>query len=157
MYFPDARAPDTPFLGLPVKGAAEYGTRQRPVEELRPQFEAVLHDPTVIEFGWQQYTPYDPGSFDICHIWVRTIEEPPAATVRDLWLVDGGCPSLGDIYGPNREHYRGQNRSRFERVMGLHDALEGGGFDDVLRQAFGDPTAVVVRRDGIHVAPCDHD
>jgi hypothetical protein len=156
MPFPDARAPYTPFLGLPVEGAAEYGTRQRPVEELRPLFEAVLHDPTVIEFGWQQYTPYDPGAFGIRYIWVRTVEEPPTATARDLWLMDG-CPSLGETYGPNREHYRGPDRGRFERVMALHHALEGGSFDDVLRQAFGDPTAVTVRRDGIRIAPCDHD
>ncbi|MFD6500506.1 hypothetical protein [Streptomyces goshikiensis] len=41
--------------------------------------------------------------------------------------------------------------------MALHHALDWGGFDDVLRQAVSDPTAVTVRRDGIRVAPCDHE
>ncbi|MGW3932911.1 hypothetical protein ACWECC_33180 [Streptomyces microflavus] len=156
MHLPETCTPHTPFLGLPVEGVAEYGIQQRPAEELRPLFEAVLNDLTVVEFGWQQYTPFDPGSFGVRYLWVRTIEEPPAATERDLWLMEG-CPSLGDTYGPNREHYRGPDRDRFERVMALHHALEEGGFDDALRQAFGDPTAVTVRRDGIRVALCDHD
>ncbi|MFI9771881.1 hypothetical protein ACIHJG_34205 [Streptomyces sp. NPDC052415] len=88
---------------------------------------------------------------------MRTVEEPPTATAQDLWLMDGGCPSLGDTYGPNREHYQGPDQGRFERVMSLHHALEKGSFNDVLRQAFGDPTAVTVRRDSIRVAACDHD
>ncbi|MER5617702.1 hypothetical protein [Streptomyces sp. NPDC002215] len=155
-----------PFLDLPVEGVIEHPqVPQRPVEELRPLLEAVLHYPTIVEFGWQQYTPYDPGEFGIDYIWVRTAEEPPEATPRDLWLLGGGCNSLGSNWGPNPDlpgcymqlpDYEGPDRDRHDRVMALHKALEDGTFNDVLREAFGDHAAVTMRREGIHVEPCDH-
>lgn len=49
------------FLGVPVTGditEAEKRAPQRPLEELAPLMQAVIDDPEIVKFSWQQYTPY---------------------------------------------------------------------------------------------------
>ncbi len=161
------------FLGLTVEGDITQGStrvEQRPVEDLQPTLQAVLDDPTILEFGWRQYTPYfndgEPCKFSIYGLWVRTNTDEDT---DDLNL-DSGHPSLGEepyieVADPSRAGgrtwkkgpYQGPDQARYERCHALRRAIEGGEFENVLLAAFGDHAAVTVRRDGIQVDFYEHD
>lgn len=165
------------FLGIPVNGDITRGeTRkdQRPIEELQPILQAVLDDPTIVEFGWRQYTPYfndgEPCTFSAHGTWVRTTAAEDADEY-ELEL-DGTHRSLGDepyvqvpkdgvgatnglkwVKGP----YEGPDKDRYDRCHALRRAIEGGEFENVLLDAFGDHAEVTVRRDGIQIEFYSHD
>lgn len=166
----------TNFLGIPVSGDITHGyhqKKQRPIEELQPIIQAVLDDPTIVEFGWRQYTPYfndgEPCEFSVHGTWVRTDAEVDTEEEAfdeydlEIW----GHPSLGKVNGhyegewPNRKYiedgYEGPDRARYDRIKALEKAIEGDEFNNVLLEAFGDHAAVTVRRDGIEVESYDHE
>jgi hypothetical protein len=167
---------DRNFLGIPVQGDITRGSdrvEQKPIEELQPILQAVLNDPTIIEFGWRQYTPYfndgEPCEFSAHSVWVRT------ETDRDVdeYELEAAYshPSLGQMTGgewvddPDRpgrrkkigERYEGSDQARYERCIALNHAIEGGHFEHVLLDAFGDHARVTVRRDDIEVEFYHHD
>jgi hypothetical protein len=157
------------FLGIPVEGDIQTPPRrnQRPVEELRPLLQAVLDDPTIVEFGWRQYTPYfndgDPCEFSAHGLWVRTKTDGDDKSPDDL--ESDGHQSLGKRPG-SYDHetrqwisrpYEGPDEARHDRVHALRNAIEGEQFEDVLLGAFGDHALVTVRRDGIQVDSYEHD
>lgn len=161
------------FLGIPVKGTITTGEdrkNQRPLEDFQPILQAMLDDPTIIEFGWRQYTPYfndgDPCLFHATSTWVRTTEDGDDPDPYDLELW-GKHPSLGKVdrkYSSETQQweylwdtYEGPDVDRFRRVKALEKAVEGGEFENVLLAAFGDHAAVTVRRDGIEVEFYSHD
>ncbi|MGK5533348.1 hypothetical protein [Streptomyces sp. URMC 129] len=166
----------TNFLGIPVHGDITIGQdrkKQRPIEELQPILQAVLDDPSVVEFGWRQYTPYfndgDPCVFSAYGVWVRTDADTDVDDRYELWL-DGTHRSLGNVpyiraTAPETAagwrwvpgDYVGPDKARYDRCRALGAAIEGGEFYDVLLQAFGDHASVTVRRDGIEVESYDHD
>lgn len=163
------------FLGIPVQGditRGEFRVEQKPIEELQPILQAVLDDPTIVEFGWRQYTPYfndgDPCTFSVHGTWVRTTADEDADEYElEMW----SHRSLGEIKGgewvsdpdrPGRNkrvgaQYEGPDEARYQRCKALESAIEGGAFEDVLLDAFGDHANVTVRRDGIEVEFYDHD
>lgn len=164
------------FLGIPVEGDINEGEKrahQKPIEEFQPLLQAVLDDPTITEFGWQQYTPYfndgDPCTFSVHGLWVRTDADADAG-MYDLDL-DYNHASLGQMTGgewvddpenPGRrkkvgESYEGPDRARYDRCHALDRAIQSGAFDDVLLDAFGDHAHITVRRDGIEVETYEHD
>lgn len=57
------------------------------------------------------------------------------------------------VYDP----YEGPDEARFDRVRALSQAIEGGAFEDVLLDAFGDHAEITVTRDGITVREYSHD
>lgn len=70
------------FLGIPIHGDINPGdkrARQRPLEELEPFIRAVLDDPYIHSFGWEQGTPYfndgDPCVFSVGDLWFRTVDD----------------------------------------------------------------------------------
>lgn len=71
------------FLGIPIEGEINYysdrSVTQKPIEELQPILQAVLDDPVIARFGWQQYTPYfndgDPCVFHVSGFWVLTFDD----------------------------------------------------------------------------------
>ncbi|MEU1800827.1 hypothetical protein [Streptomyces sp. NPDC019937] len=162
------------FLGIPVEGEITQGEdrkKQRPLEELQPILQAVLDDPTILEFGWRQYTPYfndgDPCTFNVHGVWIRTDAD---RDVEDTYELEPFThPSIGkvtggewveDADGPRKRvgaRYEGPDQARFERCKALEAAVEGGEFYDVLLDAFGDHARVTVRRDGIEIEFYDHD
>jgi len=164
------------FLGIPVQGDITRGSdrvEQKPIEELQPILQAVLDDPTIVEFGWRQYTPYfndgEPCTFSAHGTWVRTNADADADADEDeleMW----GHRSLGKVTtewadvdpetrrrGVVSETYEGPDRARFDRCKALEKAVEGGHFEHVLLDAFGDHANITVRRDGIEVEFYDHD
>ena len=164
----------TNFLGIPVHGDITQGENrkdQRPLEEFQPIVQAVLDDPTIVEFGWRQYTPYfndgDPCTFGVHGTWVRTTaDEDVDEDKLEMW----GHRSLGKIPGewvddPDRlghtkwhaHPYEGPDEARYHRVKALEKAIEGGEFENVLLDAFGDHAEVTVRRDGIEIEFYSHD
>ncbi|MFF4478724.1 hypothetical protein ACFY1A_17140 [Streptomyces sp. NPDC001520] len=164
------------FLGIPVEGDITAGaTRvdQKPIEELQPILQAVLDDPTIVEFGWRQCTPYfndgDPCEFSAYGLWVRTdADEGDDIDEYDLGI--WGHRSLGKTSGgewvddPDTgrrkkvgAQYEGPDEARYERVQALEAAVEGGEFEHVLLEAFGDHASITVRRDGIEVDFYEHD
>ncbi|RCH70525.1 hypothetical protein DT019_03275 [Streptomyces sp. SDr-06] len=158
------------FLGIPVEGdytAGSTRTEQKPIEELQPILQAVLDDPTIIEFGWRQYTPYfndgDPCEFSVYGTWVRTAED--ADTDDEYELEVDSHRSLGKRpYRKDPETgeygflpYEGPDEARYDRCRALSGAVEGGHFETVLLDAFGDHATITVRRDGIHVDFYEHD
>ncbi|WP_078978479.1 hypothetical protein [Embleya scabrispora] len=157
------------FLGLVVKGDITRGKRaeQRPLEELQPLLQAVLDDPTIIEFGWRQYTPYfadgDVCEFGVHGLWFRTDIDDEDASTWDLEVF--GHPSLGEepgtwdetardyVVGP----YEGPDKARYERCRNLASAITDSAFEHVLLAAFGDHAQVTVRKDGIEVETYEHE
>ena len=162
------------FLGIPVVGDIDEGEKrekQRPIEDLAPLMQAVLDDPTIVEFGWAQYTPYfndgDPCTFGVGgEIWVRTVTDEDVEDTYELEVRRyGGHPSLGRKDRTwNREAnsyeegpYEGPDEARYERCQALNAAIEGGEFLDVLLEAFGDHAEITVQKAGLQVGSYSHD
>lgn len=169
---------DTNFLGMPISGDITQGssrTEQKPIEELAPLFQALLDDPTIVEFGWTQYTPYfndgDTCEFSVHYLWVRTTAEAEGSVDEDGGEYEPGYaldvdyhPSLGKVkYDYNSEgryvpiRYEGPDEDRYNRCQGLDSALQSGAYDNVLLKHFGDHAMVTVRKDGIEVEYYSHD
>lgn len=163
----------TNFLGIPINGDITKGdtrVEQKPIEELQPILQAVLDDPTITEFGWRQYTPYfndgEPCTFSAHGTWVRTADDTDADEDElEMW----GHRTLGNVtteWAENPENgrrertgetYEGPDRARYDRCKALEKAVEGGHFEHVLLDAFGDHAEITVRRDGIEVEFYEHD
>ncbi|MFF1792644.1 hypothetical protein ACFVXQ_00125 [Kitasatospora sp. NPDC058263] len=158
------------FMGMPIEGDITEGAgrvEQKPIEELQPILQAMLDDPTVAEFGWRQYTPYfndgEPCTFSISGAWVRTVADEDA----DEYELEIGSshPTLGgrpyrknpDTGKWESQPYEGPDESRYDRCLALSSAVEGGAFENVLLEAFGDHAEVTVRRDGIQVDFYEHE
>jgi hypothetical protein len=159
------------FLGIPIEGSiirADKRRTQQPLEEFQPLVVAVLQDPTVVEFGWAQYTPYfndgDPCVFSADSFWVR-LDSDTDDTERWEMEIDGERKeALGRrpllswkdgkaTYGP----FTGSDEERYDRVMALNDAVVGGSFDDALLEAFGDHAEVTLRKDKIIIDTYSHE
>jgi hypothetical protein len=164
------------FLGMPVSGDITEGStrvEQKPIEELAPLFQALLDDPTIVEFGWRQYTPYfndgDTCEFGIYGVWVRTTADVDVEEDDEYY---DSCDldvdyhrSLGKV---EREWYReackyvneryvGPDEDRYNRVQALARAVESGAYENALLDAFGDHALVAVRKTGIEVEYYSHD
>lgn len=170
---------DTNFLGMPVSGDITQGssrTEQKPLEELAPLFQALVDDPTIVEFGWRQYTPYfndgDSCEFSVYGTWVRTTAEQKLedSGTEEFSIYDLEVdyhPSLGKVNGhwegewPNRyfvkDSYEGPDEERYNRCQALDGALQSGAFDSVLLDTFGDHALITVRPAGIEVEEYSHD
>jgi hypothetical protein len=146
----------TNFLGIEVKGDITRGdkrTAQRPLSDLEPLIRAVLDDPTIKAFGWTQYTPYysdgEPCTFGVQTPWFLTTADPEPDDVDKLYDYEihiySDHPSLG------------RAGERFRRVQALSEAIDGGAFEYVLLEAFGDHAEVIVRASGITVDYYSHD
>ncbi len=161
------------FLGILVEGdivRRDPKVKQRPLEEFAPILQAVLDDESIVEFGWQQYTPHfndgDPCEFGVGEPWFRTVQNVAAPEANEatweLALCDNAA--LGDRARTwNREKkdweygdYVGTDAARYDRCQELTDAMGTGAFDEVLLAAFGDHALVTVKRDGIQVDFYDH-
>lgn len=165
---------DTNFLGLPVSGDITQGStrsEQKPIEELAPLFQALLDDPTIVDFGWTQYTPYfndgDVCEFSVNSLWVRTtadvVDEDEEYFDRYDLDVDYHR-SLGTVkydYDENgrwsKVGYEGPDEARYDRCQDLDSALQSGAYDTVLLKTFGDHALVTVRKAGIEVEFYSHD
>jgi hypothetical protein len=163
----------TNFLGIEIDGniIKAEGKPQRPLEEFAPILQAVLNDPTIVEFGWKQRTPYfndgDPCKFSAFGAWVRTTSDGAAGD--DDYDRDGLEVYCNEHLGErprtwNTEtrtydvgSYVGDDEARYDRCHALSAAIEDGEFYEVLLTAFGDHAEVTVRRDGIKVEFYDHD
>ncbi|MEU9258998.1 hypothetical protein AB0D68_10990 [Streptomyces sp. NPDC048212] len=168
---------DTNFLGMPVSGDITQGSSrvdQKPIEDLAPLFQALVDDPTIVEFGWTQYTPYfmdgDVCEFGVNGLWVRTTAElrsdgefqeghydleveyhPSLGTVNGHW--EGDWPDRNYV----KDSYEGPDEVRYDRCHDLDRALQSGAFDNVLLDHFGDHAVITVRKDSIEIESYDHD
>jgi hypothetical protein len=169
---------DTNFLGMPVSGDITEGstrTDQKPIEELAPLFQALVDDPTIVEFGWTQYTPYfddgDVCEFEVHYTWVRTTAEAEGAVdeygeeYESYGLNVDYHPSLGTVKKDwdaeaqeyVNKRYEGPDEDRYNRCQDLDGALQSGSYDNVLLKNFGEHAMVTVRKDGIEVEHYSHD
>ncbi|MGW9170118.1 hypothetical protein [Streptomyces decoyicus] len=168
------------FFGVPISGDITQGSsrvEQKPIEELAPLFQAVMDDPSIVEFGWQQYTPYfndgDTCEFSVHGLWVKTTAEQEleeeGTEEFGHWDLEAewGHPSLGkrnyEWVGewPDRKRidlgYEGPDEARYDRVQALDSALQGAHFENALLAKFGDHARVTVQKDGIDVEFYSHD
>jgi hypothetical protein len=156
------------FLGIEIHGDINEGDKrkaQRPMTDLAPIVQAVLDDPTVVEFGWRQYTPYfndgDPCTFRANGAWVRLDTDRPADDEEYEDLDIDYHPGIGkrpyNWQTKETGAYEGPDEARYDRLHALGDAIDGGEFLDVLLATFGDHAEVTVRRDGIQVDEYSHD
>lgn len=161
-------SPAKTFLGIPVEGDIRSSSRtpQKPLEELQPLLQALLDDPSIISFGWQQYTPYysdgDECVFSAGSLWVRTTQDQHVEDVDELEL--GYSPSLGRrrrVWNSDtrtcREWYEGPDEARYDRCLALSNAIEDGHFDDVLLNTFGDHAAIEITPYAIQVTAYEHE
>ena len=163
--------------GIPVQGDITNGAtryEQRPKEEFEPLIRALLEDDAIKSFGWSQHTPYfndgEPCEFGASALWVRTVwEDEPGEDADDDDFdpydleVSSRHPSLGDEVWSDQackyvkrenEHF---DQGRLDRCSYLSDAIEGGHFDDVLIDLFGDHARINVTRAGIQIQFYDHE
>lgn len=178
----------TEVFGIPVSGTPSKGRRgqvdQRPLSDLRPVFEALLADERVIEFGWQQYTPYfndgDVCEFSVGAPWIRTVDDDEDADACDL-EASRLHPTLGDVaykwvefnekekaeyrakwhtsYTPSGEYKRIEKESKYSDLLELILKLkvDAGEYEDAMYDAFGDHAQVTVTKTGIQIDEYDHD
>ena len=165
--------PRISFFGVPVYGDYEEGEQredQWPIEKLQPLLLQVLNDPGCGSFGWAQYTPYfndgDPCVFGVHAFWtapaadaVETADDEDEEGYYGIHESYGNRPSRWD---PDQRKYvdmpyEGPDEARYDRLVALKDAIEGGRFLDVLLVAFGDHAEVTVRKDRIDVESYHHD
>jgi hypothetical protein len=165
---------NTNFLGIPIVGEIFTGTRRvesRPREEFEELVRNVLADDLVVEFGWTQYTPYfndgDVCEFGAGEIWVRTTSDLPEAEreveegVAEALSLNYSHPTLGEETHPNGWQqpavYEGDHPNTFHLCQQLNKAVQGGQFDHLLLELFGDHAEVTVSRAGITVESYSHD
>ena len=163
------------FLGVPIHGDIDKvnpRAAQKPLEELAPLFQAILDDPLIAEFGWNQYTPYfndgDPCEFSVHDPWFRTTQDEENQ-YKDAYEVGSWTahPTLGRIvieyqgvYPDRRDvevDVESDHEATLRACLALKNAFGSGAFEDVLQTAFGDHAEIVVRRDGIDVETYEHD
>lgn len=173
------------FMGMPIEGGPSR-THVRTKDELAELFAAVLADPAVEAIRWNQYTPYF-NDGDVCEFGANGVEFRIAGTPDDLGEQDDGfvdyCHvaikggaeteykrvdsprgAYGGWLGSSRYDYvKVETGRNFDRVASadaiekLTHAIDGGEFDHVLDELFGDPANVLVSRDGIAVETYEHD
>lgn len=177
-------------FGIPVSGEPQR-TRgalvdQRPLSDLRPVFEALLADERVIEFGWEQYTPYfndgDVCEFSVGDPWIRTIDDEDVDDHCDL-QINSTHPTLGHLewrkmtdeeYALKVIEYKSRgwggtpyNYGHFPKLDGAKhpDLLElakeldvvNSCYENALYDAFGDHARVTVTKTGIQIDEYDHE
>lgn len=161
------------FLGIPVSGTITAGStrvEQKPVEELAPLLQAVLDYPTIVEFGWRQYTPYfndgDPCEFGVDGLWVKTTAEAELEEAGEAdfgpWDLDVDYhPSLGKLKWNSEtykyEEYEGPDVDRYNRIQALARAIQSGAYENALLEAFGDHAEVTIRKSDIQVEFYSHE
>lgn len=168
------------FLGIPIEGTLNgTGSRytvQRPITEFQIIMQCVLDFPEVHDLGWRQFTPYfndgDPCVFSADSFWLRTTADVDPARDLDEDISEEKFamydhPSLGKRlhrYDHNVEagtakegDYIGSNAPLYDAARALDKAVEGGEFDAVLMQLFGDHAEVRVTRERIIVDTVEHD
>lgn len=156
------------FLGIPVTGDIQQVDKraaQRPIEDLQPLIRAVLDDPEIVEFGWRQYTPYfndgDPCVFSAMEPWFRLTTDPDDGDFDTYDHEIDQHPRLSTrrwVGGRHEDQVLSpEDAARRERCAALSSAIDGGEFENVLLEAFGDHAEITVRRDGISVDFYSHD
>lgn len=167
------------FLGIMVDGEICKGdarVAQLSLTEFEPLVRAVLDDETIHSFGWCQHTPYfndgDPCIFSAGELWVKTTEDVTSSKSEgeeegegeyeelDGYAVD--ChPTLGgrEWDRVTREYgaYTGPDEARYTNCVNLDKAIQGGAFDNVLLEAFGDHAEIAIKRTGITIRKFSHD
>ncbi len=178
----------TEVFGIPVSGdpLRTRGARadQRPLSDLREVFEALIADERVIEFGWEQYTPYfndgDVCEFGVHAPWIRTVDDAEEDDGYDLEISDTH-PTLGtkgyklvnlteeekaerrarygSRYAPDDEWRSFSKRSKHPDLLELAKKLDVDDphFEDALYDAFGDHARVTVTKTGIQIDQYDHE
>ncbi|TKK84591.1 hypothetical protein FDA94_28595 [Herbidospora galbida] len=167
------------FIGVPIEGYV-YSVQkvdQLPVEQLAPLFQAIQDDPTILRYGWTQYTPYfndgEVCEFSAGDVWFLTEQNkseldeegvPEDEVDYDDFAVSwndslGKRPRTWDyqarqyIYGD----YSGPDEARYDHCMALSEAVTSGKFDHALLRLFGDHAKITVHKDRIVVDEYDHD
>jgi len=175
------------FLGVPIIGDKRSGStraEQWPRGQFEDMFAGMLAEPFFLEFGWTQYTPYfndgDPCEFGCRGFWVRTVgQEAVGVSSTDdedhqgdytderleLSSWGGGHSTLGKRvrrpgaldWNKSSYHYVGEREALYNQARAFSDAVEGGHFENVLLDLFGDHAEITVRKDGITIGKYSHD
>lgn len=148
------------FLGIPVSGDINPGrrkTNQRTPAEFEPLVQALLDDDQVAAFGWRQYTPYfndgEPCVFGAHRFWVKLVgQTKPDADNEYLDDDEDDIESL-ELWGRDD---LAEGTPLGDKAHAVEDAIDGGAFDDVLLDLFGDHANITVTRTGITVDYYDH-
>lgn len=159
----------TNFLGLPIEGDIAHGStrvEQRPIEELTAIIEKVFEIPGVDGIYWRQYTPYfndgEPCEFSAGEAALH-FEGTKELTEDDEDFEDYEgdyvqgffgeySDELDQHFGP-RERSHGYhsfiyppstNKEAWETFDALDKAINGGEFENVLLDTFGDHAEIKV-------------
>jgi hypothetical protein len=174
------------FLGIPIEGTIQAGSTrvdQLPREDFENIVSRVLNNEFFTEFGWEQFTPYfndgEPCEFGASGLWIKTQNDPHAIAgwsarqaaegygttevdwdaEDDMWGVDwSDHPTLGEMDNVNgKQVYVGHHEAEYNLARELNKAIEGGQFENVLLDLFGDHCQVKVSRTGITIDEYSHD
>lgn len=170
------------FLGIPITGDVTRGDTpkdQRPLEEFSPVLQALLNRPEIEKVRWEQYTPYfndgDPCVFGAHGVEVKLVDGPDSAQAEEGedqgdewdeedergWLSTYQVSSGSWTNGYGSEWVvttdEGYDAAWVMPFVALDAAVDGGEFDRVLLEAFGDHARVMVTRTEIQVEEYSHD
>jgi hypothetical protein len=179
---------DRKFLGLDIVGElipSKQFKDQRPIEELAPLIQALIDEPEITEFGWEQYTPYfndgDELVFGTGRFWARTARGEEGGNPGD-WAVERNVDHLTLGYVYEKAHWEGAWPDRTwvvdsatyreadtpvyppeeaERLWRLcqkvSEALDSKQFNRDLLEKFGDHATVTVKDGMFHIDRYSHD
>lgn len=152
------------FAGIPVSGDFHHGydfAEQYGLDKFLPLFHAVANNPHIKRFGWTQYTPYfndgEECVFGAGQTYFLTDED----VVDEQTLEDEGRWYMGENYsvaygsgvlGKSEGYRESLVYDRNEpwvvalRVdaIAFEEAIEGGHFDHVLIESFGNRVEITV-------------
>lgn len=153
------------FAGIPISGDFNDGysrPEQYKLEDFLPIFNAVVQNTHVVRFGWHQYTPYfndgDECVFGASDVWIETDaddvgkdeENDDYYSHSEWYSMDYGDGYLAkhDWNGPGHTKVYANNEPWVaflrEQAYALSGAVEGGHFDNVLLDNFGNHVEVTV-------------
>lgn len=149
------------FAGIPVAGDFTHGNEYREqygLDRFMPLFNAVVNNAHVKQFGWHQYTPYfndgDECVFGASSLWVETNEDTIDEEAEDYYGrseyfdIDYGQSYLAKHEWKDNDRVYTHNEpwvvTLRKDVDALSSALEGGHFDAVLLENFGNHVEVTV-------------
>lgn len=163
------------YFGIPIEGdftESSSVVEQDPDEEFHKAIKAMLDDPEIVDFGWQQYTPYfndgDPCTFSACGAWVRTKQDIDDEYTEDEWPddsyefeVNSSHPTFGDrVWNDKTQSFetvvRKASPELAEKCDRFSSVVESGRHEILLQKIFGNHTEIRVTKTRIYQNEYEH-
>ena len=156
------------LAGRPIKGEISRYSERTSVEQWDESkflelLDQALDCKDVEAVKWRQYTPYfndgEACYFSVYGVSVKPVDGDDEAGDYEDGFLDSWETRPESRYDHNKREYifLEEPSELYKAFSPFSSAVEGGHFDNLLNQAFGDPAEVTATRDGFEVEFYDHD